>query len=126
MLVVIQVLAALAGLVHVYIWVMESLRFADPKVHRWVFKVASADVGAVRDWAYNQGWYNLFLAVGALAGVAVVRWAPAVGWTLIVFSCTAMLAAALVLIATNRAMLSAALKQGLLPALSLAFALTQL
>ena len=126
MLVVVPVLAVLAGLVHVYIWVMESLRFTDPKVHRGVFKVASEDVGTVRDWAYNQGWYNLFLAVGALTGVAVVRSAPAVGWTLIVFSCAAMLAAALVLIATNRAMLPAAFKQGLLPALSLAFALTQL
>ncbi|THV22871.1 DUF1304 domain-containing protein [Glycomyces paridis] len=126
MLVVVQVLAALSGLVHVYIWGMESLRFADPRVHRWVFKVATPDVGAVRLWAYNQGWYNLFLAVGAIAGVAVVRWQPEVGWTLIVFSCASMVAAALILYKANRFMVAAALKQGILPALALVFALTQL
>lgn len=71
MLLAVQIAAALPGLLHVYIWVMESLRFDDPKVHRGVFRVASADVERVRSWAFNQGWYNLFLAIGALVGVAV-------------------------------------------------------
>ncbi|MCD0443220.1 DUF1304 domain-containing protein [Glycomyces sp. A-F 0318] len=126
MLIAVQVLAGLAGLLHVYIWVMESLRFADPKVHREVFGVEAASVEAVAPWAYNQGWYNLFLAVGALAGVAVVRSAPAVGWTLVVASCASMLAAALVLVLRDRAMAPSALKQGLLPLLALLLSLTQL
>jgi putative membrane protein len=123
MLIAVQIAAALAGLVHVYIWVMECLRFDDPKVHRGVFRVETADIERVRSWAFNQGWYNLFLAVGALVGVAVVRSEPAVGWTLIITACGSMLGAALVLVLKERSMASAALKQGLFPALALLLAL---
>jgi len=126
MLIAVQILAALAGLLHVYIWVMESLRFADPKVHRGVFRVETANVEVVKSWAFNQGWYNLFLAVGALVGVAVVRSEAAVGWTLIVFACGSMLAAALVLVLKDRSMAPAAFKQGLFPVLALLLSLTQL
>ncbi|HEX2145410.1 MAG TPA: DUF1304 domain-containing protein [Glycomyces sp.] len=125
MLIAVQIAAALAGLLHVYIWVMECLRFSDPKVHRGVFGVETADVERVRSWAFNQGWYNLFLALGALVGVAVVRAEAAVGWTLIVFACGSMLGAALALVLKDRSMASAALKQGLFPALALVLALTQ-
>jgi putative membrane protein len=126
MLIAVQILAALAGLLHVYIWVMECLRFSDPKVHKGVFRVATENVETVRSWAFNQGWYNLFLAIGALIGVAVVRAESAVGMTLIVFACASMLGAALVLVLKDRSMASAALKQGLFPALALIFAFTQL
>jgi putative membrane protein len=126
MLIAVQILAALAGLLHVYIWVMECLRFSDPKVHHGVFRVAADDVETVRSWAFNQGWYNLFLAIGALVGVAAVQSEKAVGMTLIVFACASMLGAALVLVLRDRSMASAALKQGLFPALTLIFALTQL
>ena len=126
MLIAVQILAALAGLLHVYIWVMESLRFSDPKVHHGVFRVETEHVERVRSWAFNQGWYNLFLAIGALAGVAVVRSEAAVGWTLIVFTCASMLGAALVLALKDRSMASSALKQGLFPALALLLSLTQI
>ncbi len=126
MLIAVQILAALAGLLHVYIWVMESLRFSDPKVHHGVFQVETEHVERVRSWAFNQGWYNLFLAIGALAGVAVVRSEAAVGWTLIVFTCASMLGAALVLALKDRSMASSALKQGLFPALALLLSLTQI
>ncbi|MBO3731655.1 DUF1304 domain-containing protein [Glycomyces niveus] len=125
MLIAVQILAALAGLVHVYIWVMESLRFTDPTVHRGLFRTPTEHVETVRSWAYNQGWYNLFLAIGALLGVAVVRAEHTVGMTLIWFACGSMLGAALVLVLKDRSMASAALKQGLLPALALVFALAQ-
>jgi putative membrane protein len=126
MLIAVQILAALAGLLHVYIWVMESLRFSDPKVHRGVFRVDTADLETVRSWAFNQGWYNLFLAIGAIVGVAVVRAEAAVGMTLIVAACGSMLGAALVLVLKDRSMASAALKQGLFPALALVFSLALL
>ncbi|THV33616.1 DUF1304 domain-containing protein [Glycomyces buryatensis] len=126
MLLTVQILAALAAAVHLYIWVMECLRFGDPKVYRDVFRVPEANVEAVRSWAFNQGFYNLFLAIGAAVGVATVRGAPAVGWTLIVFACGSMLAAALVLVVRDRGYASAAAKQGLFPLLTLLAALTQL
>lgn len=126
MLLAVQILAALAGLLHVYIFVMESVRFADPRIHRGTFKTDPADLEAVTPWAYNQGWYNLFLAVGALLGAVLVRTEPAVGWTLVVFACGSMLLAALVLVARDRSMASSALKQGLFPLLTLVFSVLQL
>jgi putative membrane protein len=110
-----QVAAFAAGLVHVMIFVLESVLFRRPAAHR-TFGVAPDDVAAVQPWAFNQGFYNLFLAAGALGGLALI-WsgAKAEGRTLVIFACASMLAAAVVLLATNRRMLRGALIQGLLP-----------
>jgi len=111
-----QLFAALAGLIHILFFMLESVLFRRPSVHA-NFRVASGDVEAVRPWAYNQGWYNLFLAAGAIGGVVAVHaGAPAAGRTLVLFTAACMLAAALVLLSTNRAMLRGALIQGV-PAL---------
>ena len=66
MLTVAAVFALLAALLHVYFWVLESLVF-ETKGHR-IFGVPAEDVAAVKPWALNQGFYNLFLAVGTAAG----------------------------------------------------------
>lgn len=118
MLVVALVLAALAGLLHVYIFVLESLRFDRPEVHAR-FRTRTEDVPAVRPWAYNQGFYNLFLAIGAFAGVLVAATGPDdVGLALVLLACGSMLAAALVLVATDRRMVRAAASQGTVPLLA--------
>ncbi|GHJ44381.1 membrane protein [Catellatospora sp. TT07R-123] len=118
-----QIFAVLAGLLHVLIFVMESVLFRRPAVHGR-FRTRPADLDAVRPWALNQGFYNLFLALGALGGVAAVHAGQAAtGAAVALFSCACMLGAALVLIATDRRMARAALTQGLLPALALAAAL---
>ncbi|WP_306359696.1 DUF1304 domain-containing protein [Nocardia sp. CC227C] len=126
MLAVVQILAALAGLVHVGIFYMEVVRFTDPKVHRGIFGVAEGEVAAAQPWAFNQGFYNLFLAIGAFVGVAMVRADASAGWALILMSCGSMLAAAVVLVARYRDKAAAAGKQALFPALTLLAALTQL
>lgn len=113
-----MVLAALAAAVHVVIFVLESVRFERPEVHGR-FRTRLEDVAAVRPWAFNQGFYNLFLAVGAGVGVVLVATgARDVGAALVLLACGSMLAAALVLVATDRRMARAALTQGLLPALA--------
>ncbi|MEV0247712.1 DUF1304 domain-containing protein [Nocardia sp. NPDC050712] len=126
MLAVVQILAVLAALIHVYIFSLESLRFSDRKVHAGLFLVDDTELEAVKPWAYNQGFYNLFLAIGTVVGVFLVRPCPAAGWALILMGCGSMLAAALVLVGTDRRMLKAAASQGTIPALTLLAALTQL
>lgn len=79
MLTVVQILAVLSALLHGYIFLLESVRFADPKISRGLFGVAEADLPAVRPWAFNQGWYNLFLGIGALAGAILLRPNPDAG-----------------------------------------------
>jgi putative membrane protein len=114
-----QVFAVIAALIHVYIFVLESVLFARPSA-RGTFGVTEEELPAVRPWAFNQGFYNLFLAIVAVAGVIVLHASsePA-GRALIAAACGSMLAAALVLLATNRRMLRAAAVQGLAPLIAL-------
>lgn len=113
--------AALAALLHVYIFVMESVQWTQPRVWKR-FGVADQDAAdTTRPMAYNQGFYNLFLAIGALLGIALF-WAgrpdtvaDVAGRTLVLFSLGSMAAAALVLITSGAKYLRAALTQGTLP-----------
>src|ERR1039457_5513540 len=51
---------------------MESLLFTRAQVYRR-FRTRAEDVATVRQWAFNQGWYNLFLAAGAIRGVIAIH-----------------------------------------------------
>ncbi|WP_433362305.1 DUF1304 domain-containing protein [Actinoplanes sp. CA-142083] len=114
-----QIFAAIAALIHVYIFVLESVLFPRPSARK-NFGVTEAELPAVRPWAFNQGFYNLFLAIIAAVGLILVNTSsePA-GRALIAASCGSMLAAALVLLATNRRMLRAAAVQGAAPLIAL-------
>ena len=74
---------------------------------------------ATKEMAFNQGFYNFFLAIEAFAGIAVYFLAsPTVGLTLALFGVGSMLAAALLLFVTSPDKRSAAIKQGFLPLLA--------
>ena len=76
------VLAGLAALVHVYIFYLESIVWTSDKA-RAIFGTGSREQAEVmKDLAFNQGFYNLFLAlVTAIGIVATAVGAPAVGLT---------------------------------------------
>ncbi len=118
MLLVACVLAGLAALVHVYIFVLESLRWTDPATRR-VFGTTEETAAITRPLAYNQGFYNLFLAIGTAVGIALVPGDKPGCLALILFGTGSMLAAALVLVTSDRTKARAAAVQGLLPALAL-------
>jgi putative membrane protein len=120
MVVVALVIAALAALLHVYIFAMESLLWTTPRV-RATFGVSEADAQTTKGLALNQGFYNLFLAIVTAAGI--VAWSVgshAVGGALVIAGVGSMLAAAIVLILSDRTKAAAAIKQGTLPLLALA------
>ena len=112
------VLAGLAGLLHVYFFVLESVVFRTRG--RKVFGVPEADVETVAFSMYNQGFYNLFLGIGVLVGVigSWCGWDPQ-GSTLVVYGCLFMIGAALVLVIARPAMARGAAIQGVLPLLAL-------
>jgi putative membrane protein len=112
------VFAALAALVHVYIFVLESLRWTEPATRR-VFGTTEEAAALTRPLAYNQGFYNLFLAIGTTVGIALVGSNRPASIALIVFATGSMLAAALVLITSDPSKARAAVVQGLFPALAL-------
>jgi putative membrane protein len=93
-----QAFAVLAGLIHIWAWLFESFFFSRPQVHQGVFHTPSNDVPAVRLWSFNQGFYNLFLAVGAITGVLALNTGrDTAGRALVIYVCTFMVGAAVVL-----------------------------
>ncbi|QKS14965.1 DUF1304 domain-containing protein [Curtobacterium sp. Csp2] len=119
MTVVALVFAALAALLHVYIFVLESVLWTTPRA-RNTFGTTAEEAQANRQLAYNQGFYNLFLAVLAIVGVVVVAaGGTAVGLTLVVAGTASMLGAALVLFASDDSKRRAASTQGAFPLLAL-------
>lgn len=107
------VFACLAAVVHVYIWVMESLTWRKPATWKR-FGVASQDEAETqRLFAYNQGFYNLFLAIGAFVGAFYEI------WPLLFFACACMFGASLVLLSCGVRYARAAAMQGVLPLLAI-------
>ena len=111
-----MVAAIVAGLVHVWFFGMESLWFLRPTVWRRFGLASDTEARVVKSWAYNQGFYNLFLAAGVAIGLGLVAAGDAAaGRALVLFACGSMIAAAIVLVLHRRELLRAALLQGLPP-----------
>ena len=118
MVVVGLVLAGFAALLHVYIFWLESVVWTTPRAQR-VFGTTPQEAQATRALAYNQGFYNLFLAVVTAVGIVLaVAGHLAVGSALVLAGTGSMLAAALVLLLSDRGKARAAVSQGTLPALA--------
>ncbi|AZZ42902.1 DUF1304 domain-containing protein [Acidipropionibacterium jensenii] len=111
------VLAGLAALIHVYIFYMESIAWTGAKA-RATFGTTVEEAEATKSLAFNQGFYNLFLAIAVVAGIVfLATGATAVGAALVFTGAGSMAAAALVLFASSPDKRGAALKQGVLPLL---------
>lgn len=112
------VLAALAALVHVYIFYLESIAWTSPRALE-TFGQTRADAEAQKTLAFNQGFYNLFLAIVTVLGVvAFALGFSDIGATLVFAGAGSMLAASLVLLISSRDRTAAALKQGVVPSLA--------
>lgn len=129
MLIVSLVAASLAALLHVYIFVMESFLWTTPRVRATFGITDDAQAEHTKPLAYNQGFYNLFLAIVTIVGVVLVAGgaggagsafeASAAGTALLVAGTGSMLAAALVLLFSDRTKARAALTQGAFPLVAL-------
>ncbi|HIT77151.1 MAG TPA: DUF1304 domain-containing protein [Candidatus Avipropionibacterium avicola] len=118
MVVAAAVLAGLAALLHVYIFVMESLTWTSDTT-RATFGLSPTQAEATKEMAFNQGFYNLFLAI--VTGVGLVLLAmgmTAPGAALTLAGTGSMAAAALVLFVSSPDKRPAALKQGTVPLLA--------
>ena len=114
------VAAALAGVIHVLFFCMESLWWTRPAVYRR-FRSTEAQAQATKSLAFNQGFYNLFLAAGVFGGLALSETGHyRAGIILVAWNCLSMLAAAVVLGASSPHMLRGALIQGMPPLIFLA------
>ncbi|SMX95673.1 DUF1304 domain-containing protein [Brevibacterium linens] len=111
------VVAGLAAVLHVFIFYLESIAWTSPRA-RATFGTTEAEAEATKSLAFNQGFYNLFLALAVFIGLIVFgAGSAAVGLTLVFVGAGSMLAAALVLAFSSRELLASAIKQGALPLL---------
>lgn len=113
------VLAALAAALHVFIWSMESLTWRQPATWKRFGVPSQEEADVVAPMAFNQGFYNLFLAIVTAVGIVLVAAdREDAGWALVLSGCGSMLAAALVLRSSGAKYTRAALSQGTIPALT--------
>ena len=113
------VFAALAALLHVYIFTMESLTWTSPRTSA-TFGTTADEAETTKLLAFNQGFYNLFLAVVTGIGIAaVVMGHNAVGAALVFAGVGSMAAAAIVLLLSSPDKARAALTQGTFPVIAI-------
>ncbi|WP_163798457.1 DUF1304 domain-containing protein [Mycolicibacterium sediminis] len=109
------VFAALAAALHVYIFVLESFRWTAPRT-RATFGTTAEEAETTKLMAYNQGFYNLFLAVVTAVGVGLmISGGTAAGAALVFAGAGSMSAAAVVLVLSARDKFRSAAIQGTLP-----------
>ncbi|GAB2455487.1 DUF1304 domain-containing protein [Xylanimonas ulmi] len=112
------VLAAVAALTHVFIFYLESIAWTGERARRTFGTGTVEQAQAQRDLAFNQGFYNLFLAVVVALGIVLYAvGAQTAGVTMVFTGAGSMVAASLVLLLSSPDKAAAALKQGVIPAL---------
>ena len=114
------VFAGLAGLLHVYIFTMESLTWTSPRT-RATFGTTAEEAETTKLLAFNQGFYNLFLAIVTGIGIAAVALGHnAIGAALVFAGVGSMASAAVVLLASSPDKAREALTQGTFPVIAVA------
>ena len=94
--------ALVAAAIHAWFFVLESVQFMRPAVFRRFGLTTEADARIARSFAYNQGFYNLFLTAGVAIGLALAATGNAAGGrALVLFACGSMIAAGVVLVLHN-------------------------
>jgi putative membrane protein len=112
------VLAGVAAVLHAYIFWLESVAWTTPRA-RATFGTTEQEAAATRELAFNQGFYNLFLALVTAVGIVLVAaGTTGAGAALVLAGTGSMLAAALVLFLSSPGKRRAAVTQGTLPLLA--------
>jgi putative membrane protein len=110
------VFAAIAAALHVFIFTMESVLWTQPKVWKRFSVASQADAEVLRPMAYNQGFYNLFLAIGIAVGLVIGGDA---GNAIVLFACASIVGAAAILATGGPQYFRAAFAQGITPLIAL-------
>ena len=110
------VFLGLAALIHVYIFYLESIAWSKPKTWKTFGLRSQTEADTVKPMAYNQGYYNGFLAIGVIVGLVLITTNVAqAGYALAIFAGSSMVLAATVLITSNAKLARAAVLQGAAP-----------
>ena len=98
---------------------MESVLWTKPAVWQRFGVASQVDADTVRPMAFNQGFYNLFLAVGIVVGLII---GGSAGYGIVIFACLSIVGAAFVLATGGKKYLRPAFVQGITPLVALVLA----
>lgn len=121
LLIAAAIFLGLAALVHVYIFYLESIAWSKPSTWKTFGLKSQADADTMKPMAFNQGYYNAFLAVGVIVGLVLLA-TPGVeqaGYALAAFAASSMVLAATVLVTSNPKAARSAAIQGTAPLIGL-------
>lgn len=112
-----MILPLIPALIHLYIFFLESFLWGRKRTNK-IFGIRPEDVAATKPLAFNQGFYNLFLAVAILLGLYLHtgEMTRSMGNTLVIYALASIFAAGLVLLVSKPKLWRGALLQ-MIPAL---------
>jgi len=116
-----SILIFLAAAFHVYVFTLESITWLTPKTWKTFGLSDQEHANIINSMAFNQGFYNLFLALGALVGLALLGVNSTIAHTLMLFSALSMIGAGVVLFFSVRSSRRAAIIQAGPPLLGMIF-----
>lgn len=113
----------IAAVIHLFIFFLESVLWSRPSTWKRFGLKSQDEADIVKPMAFNQGFYNVFLAIGAGTGLVMLgtsNWGQG-GITLAIFACASMVLAAIVLITSSPKLARAAVLQGAAPLVGIIF-----
>ena len=115
-----NVFISVAALLHAYFFYLEAIAWGKPGTNKLYGIKSQVEAETIRVYAFNQGFYNLFLALGITAGLAMEHSGRVVeGHAVLVFCALSIIGAGLALFISVRKMWPASLIQAGPPALYL-------
>lgn len=111
----------IGAIFHAYVFKLESFTWRRPKTWKMFGIASQANADIVAPMAFNQGFYNLFLAKGAGLGLVLLIFNTTVGFTLMLFAASSMVAAGAVLFFSVKTSRRAAIVQAGPPLLGILF-----
>jgi putative membrane protein len=116
-------LIGLSGLFHAYVFYLESMIWTKPRTWK-TFGVPSQEAAEIiRPMAFNQGFYNLFLALEIFAGLIALGIRSTIGFTLLIAAALSIIGAGIVLFFSVKTSRRAAIIQASPPLVGLALIL---
>ena len=92
-----SILIFLATVFHLYVFKLEALTWRTPKTWKTFGIPSQEHADIIATMAFNQGFYNLFLALGAGTGLVMLTINTTIGLTLIASAALSMVGAGAVL-----------------------------
>lgn len=116
-----SILIGIAAVFHIYVFTLESITWRTPKTWKTFGLPGQEHAEIIRPMAFNQGFYNLFLALGAGVGLALLGINSTIAHTLMLFSALSMAGAGAVLFFSVKKSRRAAIIQAGPPLLGVLF-----